>query len=336
MNPNFYNKIQSIWYGKSPLRFILSPFSIVFSGILMLRKLLYRLGLKKIVHFDCPVIVVGNITVGGTGKTPLIIALAAFLKSKGYSPGIISRGYKGACRAPELVCADSDPYRVGDEAVLLARRTSCPLVVCPDRVLAATWLLKNHPCDIVLSDDGLQHLALGRSFEIAVIDGDRALGNGFLLPAGPLREPISRLKTVQCCVVNGGEGKNPPYAAHQFTMHLEPDAIVNLKTGKLVEYNTLIGSSLNLHSVAGIGNPRRFFSMLKSLGLTFKEHAFPDHYHFQLADFDFLEANAWVLMTEKDAVKCAAFADERYFYVPVTAKLPEEFFRINKHETKFK
>jgi tetraacyldisaccharide 4'-kinase len=335
MSFDFHSKVQSIWYGKSPIRFVLWPFSMIFGGILIFRKLLYFLGIKKIATFDCPVIVVGNITVGGTGKTPLVIALAAFLQSRGYSPGIVSRGYKGTCKSPELVRADSDPNCVGDEAVLLARRTNCPLVVCADRVLATAWLLKNCPCDIVLSDDGLQHFALGRNFEILVIDGERGFGNGFLIPAGPLREPKNRLKTIQCCVINGGEDQNPAlYVPHPFIMRLEPGAFVNLKTGQLLNHHLLNSAASEfvcgvkkLHAVAGIGNPGRFFRMLKSLGLTFNEHSFPDHYYFQPTDFDFLEEHEWVLMTEKDAVKCTAFADERYWYVPVTGRLSEAFFR---------
>lgn len=332
---NLHYKIQSLWYKKSPLRFLLWPFSLIFMAILTIRKFLYRIGLKKTVVFDCPVIVIGNITVGGTGKTPVVIALAAFLKSKGYAPGIVSRGYKGKCRLPELVNAGSDPNHVGDEAVLLAKRTGCPVVVCPNRVAAVTWLLKHESCDIVLSDDGLQHLALGRDFEIVVIDGQRLFGNGFLLPAGPLREPKKRLKTVQCCVINNGSKVNSFFLKPTFLMSLEPGSCVNLKTGKTLTQEVFKEqSNKNLYVCAGIGNPDRFFQMLRSKGFVFQEHAFPDHYCFQQTDFHFLKANAWVLMTEKDAVKCRAFADERYWYLPVDAKLPEAFFELIPYKNK--
>jgi tetraacyldisaccharide 4'-kinase len=193
--------VRNLWYTKTGLRFILWPLSLIFKSIIILRKAAYQIGIKKVTRFNCPVIVVGNITVGGTGKTPLILALAHFLTEKGLHPGIITRGYKGRVKKPELMFADSDPHHVGDEALLLARRSNCPVVVCPDRVAAANYLLQKTKCNVILSDDGLQHFALGRKIEIAVIDGTLGFGNGMLLPAGPLREPPSRLKTVDFCVV---------------------------------------------------------------------------------------------------------------------------------------
>lgn len=319
------HKIQSIWYGKSPIRFLLWPFSVVFGMILFLRKFLYRIGLKKTVTFNCPVIIVGNITVGGTGKTPLVIALANFLQSQGYAPGIISRGYKGTNQLPQLVNEKSDPAVVGDEAVLLAKRAHCPLVISKDRIAAMERLLKETGCNVVLSDDGLQHLALGRSIEIAVINAHAGFGNGFLLPAGPLRESKTRLKTVDFCVVNGGEAIQKNHAAHQFAMSLQLEGCVNLKDGTRFEDLSQL-SSKTLHAVAGIGFPDQFFRALKALGLIFTPHAFSDHYPFKKQDFNFLKADEWVVMTEKDAVKCQTFADERYWYIPISAKLPTAFF----------
>ena len=320
--------IQKIWYKKSLLRFLLWPFSLIFAVILWLRRILYRTGIKKTTHFNCPIIVIGNITVGGTGKTPLVIALATFLQSQGYSPAIISRGYKGSGKLPQFVAADSDPKIVGDEAVLLARHTHCPVVVSPNRVGGVHFLRKKTHCDVVLSDDGLQHLALGRTVEIAVIDGSRGLGNGLLLPAGPLRESKDRLNTVDFCIVNGSiddELKFTRLVQNQFTMQLKPNVAVNLKNHAQIDIRTgFIGKKL--HAVAGIGAPERFFHMLQNLGLAFTPHAFSDHYAFNADDFSFLKEDDWVIMTEKDAVKCEAFADERYWYAPVTAELPEDFF----------
>lgn len=315
--------IQKIWYKKSSLRFLLLPFSLIFAAVLWIRKMLYRTGIKKTTHFDCPIIVVGNITVGGTGKTPLVIALANFLQSQGYCPAIISRGYKGSNTLPRLVTADSDPKIVGDEAVLLARHVHCPLVVSPHRVAGVHFLRQKTRCDIVLSDDGLQHLALGRAIEIVVIDGSRGLGNGLLLPAGPLRESKDRLNTVDFCVVNQSDVGQT--ITNQFTMQLKPHGFINLKNHIQINMpKEFIGKKL--HAVAGIGAPERFFRMLQKLGITFTPHAFSDHYAFNADDFSFLKEDDWVIMTEKDAVKCEAFADERYWYLPVTAELPQSFF----------
>lgn len=253
-----------------------------------------------------------------------MIALANFLRSKGYHPGIISRGYKGSVQSPQLVNKNSQPRIVGDEAVLLSRRTDCPLVVCPDRVAGTAFLLKETPCDVILSDDGLQHLALGRAIEIAVIDGHLKFGNDFLLPAGPLRESKKRLNTVDFCIINGGSDAVKLNTPNQFNMQLLSECCINLKDHAQVNLSELSGKKL--HAVAGIGSPERFFRMLKVSRLICSEHAFVDHHLFRKEDFDFLKKDEWVIMTEKDAVKCESFADERYWYIPVNAELTEDFY----------
>ena len=286
--------------------------------LVLARRFFYRVGLKKIAYFSVPVIVVGNITVGGTGKTPLVIWLANFFKAKGYQPGIVSRGYGGRAPSyPQLVQPQSDPREVGDEALLLLLNTVCPVVVDPLRTQAAAKLLATTDCNLIISDDGLQHYALHRNIEIAVVDGVRRFGNGFCLPAGPLREPPSRLTEVDFVVCNG-EGKGNEYSMKLlpgfFTQLVEPTNRVTVDHFK----NRI------LHAVVGIGNPMRFLNLLRSLGLNIVEHIFPDHYLFKAADIDFGD-NSLVIMTEKDAVKCKEFADERHWYLPVSAQLPEEF-----------
>ncbi|MDD5320016.1 MAG: tetraacyldisaccharide 4'-kinase [Methylococcales bacterium] len=305
-----------IWYKDPFIGVWLSPLGFLFSDAVKFRKFLYRHGILKTHTLPVPVIVVGNITVGGTGKTPLIIWLAQFLKDSGYRPGIISRGYGGQSESwPQMVAAKSDAKNVGDEALLIAKQTGCPMAVGPLRVETATLLLKKSDCNIILSDDGLQHYALNRDIEIAVIDGERRFGNGYCLPAGPLREPIERLQSVDLIIVNGEKSEDD-----EFAMQLTGDTALNLVTGEqkpLQEFN-------NCHALAGIGNPERFFKLLASAGLTCITHSFPDHYQFQRHDIEFGD-NKSVLMTEKDAVKCAPFAGKQHWYLPVKA-VPEPGF----------
>lgn len=255
-----------------------------------------------------PVIAVGNITVGGAGKTPLVIRLVEMLKSMGLRPGVISRGYGGQAEQwPQPVSAGSDPQLVGDEPVLIARRCNCPMWVGPDRPAAAKALMEAGECDIIISDDGMQHYALGRDIEIAVIDAERRLGNGWCLPAGPLRERPGRLSSVDLQVINGQ------------SMLLRPTGIKALAnaTGRL-EWPQLRGK--RIHAIAGIGNPDRFFSLLRSQGLEVIEHPFPDHYRYGVDDIHFGDGLP-VLMTEKDAVKCMAFAGEQHWFIEVSAEL---------------
>lgn len=307
-----------VWYRKTCAGLSLWPLSKVFEGIVWLRRTCYRRGWLTTTIFPVPVIVVGNITVGGAGKTPLIIRLAQFLKEKGYHPGIVSRGYGGRSASwPQWVDAESNADDVGDEALLIAVRTGCPMAVSPVRAEACRLLLDKAHCDVLLSDDGLQHYALGRTLEIAVIDGERRFGNGWCLPAGPLREPTARLKEVDLIVVNGGQPQ-----PNEFPMRMTGAEAVNLLTGQrkpLVDFK-----SGPCHAVAGIGHPARFFKHLEKAGLACIRHDFPDHFAFRRQDVDFGDAFP-VLMTEKDAVKCKAFADEKLWAVPVEADVDSVF-----------
>jgi tetraacyldisaccharide 4'-kinase len=265
-----------------------------------------------------PVIVVGNLTVGGTGKTPLVIWLAEHLRGKGWRPGIVARGYGGRARHwPQQVRGDSDPAVVGDEAVLLAQRSGCPVCVAPDRPAAVAALLQHTDCNLVLSDDGLQHYALGRDIEIVVIDGQRRFGNGFLLPAGPLREPLSRLRRADLVVVNG-EARDGELA-----MRMRRPQVVPLRRPQAVDGIDRFDGA-QVHAVAGVGNPRRFFDLLRRHGLQPLEHAFPDHHVFTPGDIRFADGLP-VLMTEKDAVKCQRFAGEGYWAVRVEAQPDASF-----------
>jgi len=312
-------RIEALWYGRHPLTPLLLPLSWLYRLALACRRFLYAAGILPARRLGAPVIVVGNLTVGGTGKTPLVIWLARHLQSLGFKPGIISRGHAAAARKQvQRVGPDSDPARVGDEPVLLAQRTGRPVAVAPDRAKAAQDLLQQTDCDILLSDDGLQHTSLARDIEIVVIDGERRFGNHHCLPAGPLREPADRINSVDLVVANGNA------AAGEF----------------LMEYTGLTARSLDgrqerelagfrqqtVHAVAAVGNPGRFFSMLRQKGITIEEHAFPDHHGFRQSDVEFGDAAA-VLMTEKDAVKCRRFELENTWYVPMDVKLPEDFER---------
>lgn len=308
------------WYSKNPLLYLLAPLAAVYCSIAQLKRLSYRAGLRKTKHFQPPLIVVGNITVGGTGKTPLVIALANFLATQGYRPGIVSRGYGGAsAHTPQIITAKSDPLLVGDEAVLMARRAHCPVVVAHKRVAAVGMLLRHYPCDVILSDDGLQHYALGRTLEIAVIDGERRFGNQLCLPAGPLREPLSRLKQVDFLVTQG----DAPLA-NEWGIRLSPQAIYKLTNAEEKLYTPPVQP---VHAVAGIGNPQRFFIQLQQLGFTIIPHAFPDHHQFTAEDLDFGD-NAMVIMTEKDAVKCEKFAQQHHWCLPVAGECDPQFLAL--------
>lgn len=318
MKKTLARRLTDIWYKDAFLGVWLMPLSFLFRDAIRFRRFLYRSGALKSYTLPVPVIVVGNITVGGTGKTPLIICMAEFLKESGYRPGIISRGYGGKAESwPQWVSAESDAKLIGDEALLIAKQTGCPMVVGPLRVEAAKALLKQADCNVILSDDGLQHYALNRTIEIAVIDGERRFGNGYCLPAGPLREPIERLQSVDLVVVNGQEAEE-----NQFTMQLVGNTLINLVTGEQKSLDEFKG--VECHALAGIGNPERFFKVLASAGLTFKSQSFPDHYQFQNHDIQYSD-NKPVLMTEKDAVKCSAFAGNKHWYLPVKA-VPETGF----------
>jgi tetraacyldisaccharide 4'-kinase len=307
--------VEKRWYSvhKTLFAYILLPFAYLFLGIVKLRRNFYRRGWLKTYRASCPVIVVGNIGIGGVGKTPLVVALYFFLKDRGWTPGIVSRGYKGKYKGIAWVASDSDPHQVGDEAVLLAARTGGPVVVARDRVRAAQALAQEVACNIILSDDGLQHYALERDIEIAVIDSARKLGNALCLPAGPLREPPSRLKEVDMVVINGGDES-------RYAFSLSAISLLNVSNPSISEsVQALHGKKV--HAVAGIGSPERFFNYLKGLGAEVVEHSFPDHYQFQKSDFLLFNSEDTVIMTEKDAVKCRGFAAKNVWFLPVEAHL---------------
>jgi tetraacyldisaccharide 4'-kinase len=311
-------RLDHFWYARSPWLVLLTPFSLLFRMLVALRRFAYRRGLLRSYKLPVPVIIVGNITVGGSGKTPLVAWLADYLREKGYRPGIVARGYGGnASSWPQQVRRDSDPAIVGDEAVLLAAMTGCPMAVAPDRFAAATALVKYHDCDVVIADDGLQHYALQRDIEIIVIDGVRRFGAGFMLPAGPLREPVSRLREADLVVVNGlGGGREYPMKLKSHTLR---NLLDDSRTCQPDEFR-----QRRVHAVAGIGNPERFFQALRQVLGNVETHAFPDHHHFTRQDIAFDDA-APVLMTAKDAVKCRRFATGNEWYMPVTAELTGEF-----------
>ncbi|WP_088329036.1 tetraacyldisaccharide 4'-kinase [Lacimicrobium sp. SS2-24] len=308
--------LEKAWYRGSLWLWLLAPLALIFYLLSALRRLCYRLGLKTTHKVGAPVIVVGNITVGGSGKTPLVIRLCQWLKQQGYHPGVVSRGYGGkAPTYPYTVIADSDPGVVGDEPVLMRQHLGCPLVVDPDRVRGAAHLVNTHHCNVILCDDGLQHYRLHRDVEILVMDGERRLGNGKLLPMGPLREGPWRIDEVDFVVVNGGIA-NPG----EHLMSLEIGQLVNLKyPSKTQPLSALKKPAMAL---AGIGNPERFFNLLKHRQVKLKEtRVYADHYAFKAGDIP----DDLVLMTEKDAVKCRRFAGSQWWYLPVSAKLTEQF-----------
>ena len=278
----------------------------------------YKKGWLTATKVSVPVIVVGNITVGGTGKTPLVIWIAELLKQAGYKPGIISRGYGGIASSwPQQVREDSDSRVVGDEAKILARRANCPVAVGPIRVDSANALIEHYQCDIIISDDGLQHYALERDIEIAMVDGERRYGNRHLLPAGPLREPVSRLETVDMVVCNGLA------SVDEYPFKVEGIEAVNiLDESKKVLLESFVKQPL--HAIAGLGNPSRFFSHLQKFGLKFEPHVFPDHFAYTQKDIQFSDDKR-VLMTEKDAVKCTMIVNEEHWYVPIRAQMTERF-----------
>jgi tetraacyldisaccharide 4'-kinase len=313
-----------MWYSRErPLW--LAPFSFLYGLLMGMRNLLYRVGLRHRVKVGVPVVVVGNLTVGGTGKTPLVAWLSSHLAACGLRVAIVSRGYGGRARGVVRVTVHSRPSEVGDEPLLLARRAAATVFIGRDRVAAAQAAVKDG-ADIVVCDDGLQHLALVRNCEIVVIDGQRGFGNGCLLPRGPLRESPRRLRRVNAVVMNGAVTaagfQIPGFVTHTlFSMHIRAsDARPVAGSGALRSLSSFRGSGV--HAVAAIGNPQRFFDTLREAGLTVYEHPMPDHHAFKSGDLNFGD-NLPVLMTEKDAVKCAAFADERCWYVPVTAEFAE-------------
>jgi tetraacyldisaccharide 4'-kinase len=313
------------WYRLSWLSIALLPFAGVFRLIAIARRAGFRLGWIRSTRLPVPVIVVGNITAGGTGKTPLVIWLYGWLREHGYRPGVVSRGYRGRGQI-RPVFADTDPSEVGDEPVLLAQRCGGPVWVGRDRAAAAQSLLLAHPeCDVILSDDGLQHYRLQRNVEIAVVDGQRGVGNRLPIPAGPLRESTTRLAQVDAVVING-EGPFASAKSALFRMQLHGSNFQNLLNPEF-QAGAADFNGKRVHAVAGIGNPLRFFAHLQQLGLSFSAHPFPDHHKFIPADLEFGDADA-VIMTEKDAIKCRRFARERYWMLAVDAHIGPELGQL--------
>lgn len=310
--------LEAFWYKDQVISSLLMPISMIFVDAARLRRFLYRIGLLKSTRLPVPVIIVGNITVGGTGKTPLVIHLAKLLADAGYRPGIISRGYGGiASSYPQRVHRNSSAQEVGDEALVIAQNSACPIAIGPVRSESARLLVQQDDCNVILSDDGLQHYALQRDIEIAVIDGIRRFGNGYCLPVGPLREPISRIQEVDFVVVNG-EPSNPD----EYAMRVQASDAINLQTNEVKPLSAFKETSC--HALAGIGNPDRFYQLLRNHGLNISTRSFPDHYVFSATDLNFKDTLP-VLMTEKDAVKCRAFAGQQHWYVPIHAELDAQF-----------
>ncbi|MET1161110.1 MAG: tetraacyldisaccharide 4'-kinase [Pseudoxanthomonas sp.] len=312
------DKTPDYWYGDAtppwPAR-LLAGF---YGWVAAVRRKLFRAGILRSRRVPVPVVVVGNISVGGTGKTPLTIALVQRLRNQGWNPGVASRGYGRRDEASAAwVDSATTPSDGGDEPVLIARRTGAKVRVDRDRAAAARALVAAG-CDVVVCDDGLQHYRLHRDLEIEVIDGGRRYGNNLLLPAGPLREPPQRGAECDFRVVNGGDA-----SFGEWSMLLRADHAVPLQGGRSRPLTSFGGH--RVHAVAGIGNPKRFFEMLRGLGIGVVPHAFADHHRYVAGDFDF-GSELPVLMTEKDAVKCAGFANDLHYSVPVTAELPEAFW----------
>ncbi len=309
--------IDRIWYGGERVPLWMRVLVPVYRMLRTAVRLSWRSGLRTPTRLDLPVIVVGNITAGGTGKTPLVLALVDALRERGWHPGVVSRGYGGSARSPILLDDVPDPAVVGDEPSLIRRRSGVPVAVGRNRVDAAK-LLRRAGVDVILADDGLQNPSLARDIEICVIDGERRLGNGRLLPAGPLRESAERLEKIDFLVCNAGQAR-----AGEIPMRLLGSSASRVDGSEpprpLAEF-----AGQPVHAVAGIGNPGRFFDSLRSHGIEVIEHAFTDHHALTAADLDFAETLP-ILMTEKDAVKCGSFADSRCWQVPVSAELPDSF-----------
>ncbi|MDR2265288.1 MAG: tetraacyldisaccharide 4'-kinase [Enterobacter asburiae] len=310
--------IARIWSGESPLWLLLLPLSWLYGLVSGVISLLYRLGIKRAWRAPVPVVVVGNLTAGGNGKTPVVIWLVEQLKARGIRVGVVSRGYGGkAAKYPLLLTPDTLTSEAGDEPVLIYQRTDAPVAVSPVRSEAVQALLAEHDVQIIITDDGLQHYALARDKEIVVIDGVRRFGNGWWLPAGPMRERASRLKSVDAVIVNGGVAQQG-----EIPMHLHPGLAVNLQTGE----RKAVAQLPALVAMAGIGHPPRFFATLEQCGAKLEKRVpLADHQALvpeQVAAFTV--PGQTLIMTEKDAVKCRAFAKKNWWYLPVDAELSGE------------
>ncbi len=323
--------VTNAWYQKKVWILVLLPLAVLFWLISATRKALYTVGIFKQSRVSAPVIVVGNISVGGTGKSPLTAYVVSQLQMRGYKPGIVSRGYGGqGSDYPVVVTTESLAEHVGDEPLMLYQMTQCPVAVDPIRYRAALKLTQDYECDVIICDDGLQHYALHRDIEICVVDGQRKFGNGFVLPAGPLRETKGRLQSVDFTIVNGNcEHEEAIPSNADLTLHrmaLVPGDLVNLFDGQTCTLEEL--KQKDVHAVAAIGNPERFFTLLAELGARIKQHSFSDHHSFSREDVQFNDELP-VIMTEKDAVKCRQLfngdAPDNLWYLPVKATIDESF-----------
>lgn len=323
--------IERCWYDASPgVLSLLKPLEYTFKLLAQKRKIQHK---SEAFLPPVPTIIVGNITVGGTGKTPIVIALIDYLQSKGYRPGVVSRGYGRQSQGLFVVDHESSIDDVGDEPLLIHRQAGCPVVVCADRVAASKKLVELGGVDIILADDGLQHYRLDRHIEIAVIDSKRLFGNMRCLPVGPLREPVARLNSVTCVVVNNTqEGKKlePPLSLLNvpiFSAEVKPIMWKSVTSDAQRPLDFFAGQTI--HAVAGIGDPKKFFDTLNNLGLTFKPQIFPDHHPFKKTDFDFLSTltkSVPCVMTSKDAVKCSQFELDNCWYLDIRTQLPTALF----------
>ena len=331
--PRLQRWLETLWYSKTTTALMKGGLLLLpLTGLYCLVNAFQRWRhAKQPANISLPVIVVGNITVGGTGKTPLCIALTMGLKQAGYKPVIITRGYGGqASHWPQRVTPQSDPNQVGDEAVLLASRTGVPVYAGADRLSSIKQLQQEQAGDVIISDDGMQHYRLPRDIQIAVLDGQRLLGNGLCLPAGPLREPKRRLQNCDYLMINSNSDKTSGAALPElprYVMQLKGAMLVNLKTGESRKLEDFAGQLV--HAVAGIGHPERFFTTLSQAGLSLIKHSFPDHHAFKGDDFIFNDDDRSlpIVMTEKDAVKCTPFANARMWYLPVNAVIDQTFLK---------
>ncbi len=313
-------RINTLWYSHHPAQWLLWPLSWIYQVTSTLR----RVGLQRFMAQKAPVpiIVVGNLSVGGTGKTPLVMSLVQQLQQKGLRVGIVSRGYGATIRTfPHEVGVEDKASAVGDEPLMLARRTGVPVVIAKRRMDAVNYLLAKHSCQVIVSDDGLQHYRMGRAIEIVVLDGARGFGNGQCLPAGPLREKPSRLRRADFVVVNGEPARWHDMPRTVYTMKVMPGMISPLLPGPPIEGSALPAP---IAALAGIGDPKKFFTTLDGLGIVYQAHPFPDHYAYT-AD-EVCDLGASILMTEKDAVKCLAFATKSMYFLPVNATMDPVFW----------
>ena len=308
--------LEHYWYHANIFVWLLLPLSWLFCTVAVIRRKLYQLNIFTSVSAQVPVVVVGNIVVGGSGKTPLLITLCEFIKQKGYQPGVVSRGYGGNYVGLRQVQKTDSAELVGDEPLMIHQRTGVPVVVAADRVAAVDALISNNQCDIIFSDDGLQHYRMQRELEVAVVDANRRFGNGFCLPAGPLREPVSRLAEVDLIVYNQPAAEDTEDCSYRLVI----TDLYKLDTGESRSLESF--TSARVHAVAGIGDPGRFFAQLRGSKIDIIGHAFPDHHTYKQHDFSGWDSDC-IIMTEKDAVKCRALTLPDAWVVQVRADMSE-------------